>query len=218
REMFVPGYDEAPKKSRTGLYAGIVTVLAVVAFAGFVKSQRAGGTEEAVVAPPVGLVGDSTAMQAGSTPVPESSGVAIVLTVDSQAVRDSIRRARRDSTRRDSTRKAVALADSVQRAAQVAAQAEQEAVGKARRAAAAMLRNAGAVNAFMEGATHKGGVLGSKRKGDLQTQINALEPFLSQVGLSYSQFKGLVRDAGVDMFDEFGRIVPDSLGRFATGR
>lgn len=62
-----------------------------------------------------------------------------------------------------------------------------------------------------------GGVLNSKRKGDLQTQINALQPFLAQAGLSYAQFKDIARGSGVNIFDAYGRIVPDALRQFASG-
>jgi hypothetical protein len=62
-----------------------------------------------------------------------------------------------------------------------------------------------------------GGVLGTQRRGDLQTQIDALQPFLAQAGMSYEHFKILVQSAGVSMFDEFGRIVPDALQQFASG-
>ena len=81
-----------------------------------------------------------------------------------------------------------------------------------------MLVNASALKKFNDGATHKGGVLGSKRKGDLQTQIDALQPFLLQQGLSYQQFKDLAAKSGVNVFDEFGRMTEDGLKRFAGSR
>ena len=90
-------------------------------------------------------------------------------------------------------------------------------MGKARNAAAGMLSNAAAAKKFNAGATHKGGVLGTRNKGDLQTQIDALSPYLSQAGLSYDQFKSLVRESGINLFDEFGRMVPGALQRFASG-
>ena len=62
-----------------------------------------------------------------------------------------------------------------------------------------------------------GGPLGTRRRGDLQTQIDALQPFLTQAGLTYEQFKSIVAESGVGIFDEFGRMVPDSLQRFASG-
>jgi hypothetical protein len=63
-----------------------------------------------------------------------------------------------------------------------------------------------------------GGVLNSKRKGDLQTQIDAITPFLSQAGLTYSQFKDAVRSSGVELFDQYGRMLPDVLRSFANSR
>ena len=124
--------------------------------------------------------------------------------------------ARRDSTRKlarkDSSRKAFAAkAESVSRA-------QQDPAVKARRAAAAMLSNASAFASFSGGATHMGGVLNSRRKGDLQTQIDALTPFLAQAGLSYTQFKEIARGSGINIYDEYGRMVPDALRQFISSR
>ena len=204
------------KKSRTGLYAGIVAVLFMITIGVFFMSQRGSAGSPETVAPPaspVAMMIDTLPLNPAPLVSPESTvaGPAVPL-VDSQALarRDSIRRARRDSIRKDSTRRAVAHADSIRRT-------EQDVVGKARRAASAMLSNAAAAEAFRKGSTRMGGVLNSKRKGDLQTQIDALQPFLSQAGLSYSQFKEIVRGAGVNLFDEYGRMIPDSLRRFGSG-
>jgi serine/threonine-protein kinase len=204
------GYD-TPRKSRTGLYAGVVAVLALITVGWFAMSQRGGDASPVVTDPsaPVAIVADSASMQAPMPGMIDSSAAVVQPVIDSQAVRDSIRRARRDSVRRDSTRKALAKADSVRRT-------QQDPVGRARRAAAAMLANAGALDSFNKGATHMGGVLNSKRKGDLQTQIDALQPFLAQAGLTYAQFKDLVRGSGVNIFDEYGRMVPDALRQFAS--
>jgi hypothetical protein len=60
-------------------------------------------------------------------------------------------------------------------------------------------------------------VLGTRTKGDLQTQIDALAPYLSQAGITYEQFKSLVKESGVSLFDEFGRMVPGAMQRFASG-
>ena len=68
----------------------------------------------------------------------------------------------------------------------------------------------------MSGATHSGGLLGSQRKGDLQTQIDALRPFLTSAGLTYDQFKLIVKESGFNIFDESGRMVPEALQRFAA--
>jgi hypothetical protein len=90
---------------------------------------------------------------------------------------------------------------------------------QSRRAAAALLADPRALESFMQGATHKGGLLGNRTKGDLQTQIDALRPFLTASGLTYEQFKGVVKASGITLFDKFGRMVPDSLHRVAgTGR
>jgi hypothetical protein len=70
----------------------------------------------------------------------------------------------------------------------------------------------------MKGATHMGGVLGTKRSGDLQMQIDALQPFLRQAAMSYEHFKILVQGTGVNMFDEYGRMTPQALQQFASGR
>jgi len=133
--------------------------------------------------------------------------------VDSTAIKDSLRKRR---AQRDSIRKANAARDSaLLKLAQPTA--GPTLMGKARNAASAMLSNADAAKKFNEGATHKGGVLGTKKKGDLQTQIDALTPYLSQAGLSYDQFKSLVKESGVSLFDEFGRMVPAAMQRFASG-
>jgi hypothetical protein len=144
--------------------------------------------------------------------VPES--VPAVAPVDAKKVADSIKRAAAaDSARKaraEARRLAAAQADSLKRA-----QASPSA--NARRAAAGMLSNAGARAAFMRGATRMGGPLNTRRRGDLQTQIDALLPFLTSAGLSYEQFKAIVAESGIKLFDEFGRMVPDSLQRFAGG-
>jgi serine/threonine-protein kinase len=211
-EIDAPGYDR-PRKSRGGLYAGVVAVLALITVVWFAMSQRGSGTAPAVTDTSArdAMIADSASIQASAPGVIDSSVAVVQPVIDSQAVRDSLRRARRDSVRRDSTRKALAKADSVKRA-------QQDPVGRARRAAAAMLANGAALQSFTEGATHMGGVFNSKRKGDLQTQIDALQPFLAQAGLSYAQFKDLVRGSGVNIFDEYGRIVPDALRQFVSRR
>ncbi|MEO7368414.1 MAG: protein kinase [Gemmatimonadaceae bacterium] len=223
-EFGTPGYEapgyETPKKSRAGMYAGIVVVLAMITIGGFWMSQRGGSATPPVVAAspaPGSVIPDSISAQSvPPPPAAESSVVAIVPAVDSQAVRDSLKRrqARRDSVRKDSTRKALAKVDSSRK---VEVQVQQDPADKARRAVAGMLSNASATEMLSKGATHMGGVLNTKRMGDLQTQINALTPFLSQAGLSYAQFKEIAQGSGVNIFDEFGRIVPDALKRFASG-
>jgi len=144
--------------------------------------------------------------------------------IDSQAVKDSIRKAKAAAAKiaaakADSLKKA----DSVKRAAAAKADSAKKVVQdpvrtRARSAAARLLANAEARAAFARGATHKGGLLGSKTKGDLQTQIDALMPFLRGAGLTYEQFKDAVKGAGVTLFDAQGRMIQDSLARFAGGR
>jgi len=107
----------------------------------------------------------------------------------------------------DSLKKIAANADSMKRA-------QGTDKSKARSAAIWLLADANARQTFTDGATHMGGVLGKKRMGDLQTQINTLQPFLTRAGLTYDQFKAVLQGSGVNVFDEFGRIVPDSLGKF----
>jgi len=133
---------------------------------------------------------------------------------------DSIEKARAEwaklAAQKDSlaetARRAAALSDSLRRAAETMRT-------RARSAAAALLANPRALNSFMLGASHKGGLLGNKTKGDLQTQIDALQPFLTEAGLTYQQFKDIVKASGITLFDKFGRMVPDSLERIAgTGR
>jgi hypothetical protein len=62
-----------------------------------------------------------------------------------------------------------------------------------------------------------GGPLNTRRRGDLQTQIDALSPFLISAGLTYDQFKSIVAESGVNIFDQYGRMLADSLQRFAAG-
>jgi hypothetical protein len=219
----------APKKDRTKLVAGVVGVLALVALGAFLLSQRTGTQTPTVAAAPAPapiLVPDSASMQPLPGAVPNSAAVAAVPTpavaaIDSQARKDSIKKAKAAAAKlaaakADSLKKA----DSVKRAAAAKADSAKKVTQdpvrtRARSAAAGLLANAGARAAFAKGATHKGGLLGSKNKGDLQTQIDAITPFLKGAGLTYEQFKEAVKGAGVTLFDEFGRMVPDSLARFA---
>jgi hypothetical protein len=162
------------------------------------------------------LITDTAAMQAplpAATNAAESAAVAAAPLIDSTAIKDSIRKARREAAAKR------AALDSLKKASQPAADApgREVAVVRARVAAQAMLSDAAGRKAFMDGATHKGGVLGTQRKGDLQTQIDALSPFLSRAGMSYDQFKSLVREAGINLFDQFGRMLPSAMEQFASG-
>jgi serine/threonine-protein kinase len=208
----VPSYD-VPRKSRAGMYAGIVGVLAVIAIGGFFMSQRGSSEATIVAAAPPPIVADSAPVVAAPPPAvtPESTVVAVAPAVDSARVADSVKKARREAAK-----KALAQAESVRVAREV--NAKKATMIRARTAAAAMLTNAAALDAFNHGATHKGGVLNSKRKGDLQTQIDALQPFLARAGLNYAQFKDIVNGSGVNIYDEFGRIDPEALKKFAGVR
>jgi serine/threonine-protein kinase len=202
------GYDP-PKKNRSKLLLGVVALLVPVAVAAFVLSQRSGG-DSSVETPAVPQLGVPIADSPLATPaaVPESATAAPVITmVDSQAIKDSIRRARREAA----AKRAAAVSDSLRKVQEAIV------VGNARRAAASMLGDANARRSFTRGATHMGGVLGAQRRGDLQTQIDALQPFLTRAGLSYEQFKGLVQQSGIRLFDDFGRMIPNALQQFAAG-
>ena len=154
-------------------------------------------------------IADSASLQPfPQVATPESLGVAAAPAVDSQAIRDSLRRA----ARAEAAKKAAAA-----KAAESVRQAQETPRTNARRAVAAMLSNESASRSFARGATRMGGPLGTRRRGDLQTQIDALQPFLTSAGLTYEQFKSIVAESGIGIFDEFGRMVPDSLQRFASG-
>ncbi len=202
------GYDP-PKKNRSKLLLGVVALLVPAAVAAFVLSQRSGNgsSVEAAAVPQLGVpIGDSSS--AAPAALPESAAAApVIAIVDSQAIRDSIRRVRRE----EAAKRAAAVSDSLRKVQEAIV------VGNARRAAASMLADANALKSFTRGATHMGGVLGTQRRGDLQTQIDAIQPFLTRAGLSYDQFKGLVQQSGIKLFDEFGRMIPNALQQFAGG-
>ena len=211
------GY-QAPKKSRAGMLAGVVTILALAVAGGFLWSQRGGDGARDVAGEgseaSLAMIADSASLQSPAATDPDSSALALAPVVDSQAIRDSIRRV----ARAEAAKKAAAREDSLRRAqAPVTAPAAVTPEVRARNAAAAMLSNQGARATFARGATRMGGVLGTQRRGDLQTQIDALQPFLSDAGISYEHFKILVQGAGINMFDEFGRMIPDALQQFASG-
>ena len=211
------GYEPPKKKSKKMLVGGIVVALAA-AGAIYVATQSGGSSAVVPPAAPAPAVAESAAVQTppgavAALPAAASNSVAVAAApkLDSLARADSVRKAaaaKKAAAKADSLKKVAATADSVKHA-------QNTTVGRARTAAAGMLSNASARATFTEGATHMGGVLGTKRMGDLQTQINALVPFLTQAGLTYEQFKGVVKESGINIYDEFGRIVPDSLRRFA---
>ena len=215
-EVYYGGYSSPPpKKSRTGMFAGVVGVLALVTLGGFLWSQRGSDGVPVAAAPDsgatVGLVADSGSVQSPLPGRPESIVVAVVPAIDSQAIRDSVRKVRAEAAK-----KAAARRDSLKKV-QEAQEIQTSPVQRARNAVNAMFSNEGARKAFAKGATRMGGVLGTKRTGDLQTQIDALQPFLRQAGISYEHFKLIVEGQGISLFDEFGRMKPAAMEQFATG-
>jgi hypothetical protein len=97
-----------------------------------------------------------------------------------------------------------------------AQEAQENKIILARRAVGALLANADARAAFMRGATRSGGLLGTRRKGDLQTQIDALQPFLRNADMTYDEFKRIVQRSGSNIFDEYGRMMLEAMQTFAA--
>ncbi len=216
-DVTADGYAPPPK-SRKKLVVGAFAVLIPLAAGAVYMTQNAGTAPTLPVDTTLVASTDTLAQVVDSMPpqpvpsaVVDSTRSVAVVTVDSAAlkVRDSVRKA----ARAEAAKKAAARTDSLRRAQE----ATVPSVSTARRVASAMLADAGAARAFERGATRMGGPLGTRRRGDLQTQIDALTPYLNSAGISYQQFKALVAESGVKLFDEFGRMVPDSLQRFASG-
>jgi serine/threonine protein kinase len=212
--VYDDGYVPA-KKNRSKLFMGTVAVLVLAATGAFLFSQRSGdgSSSSAAVTPQLGQpINDTPFVQSSVPSVAQSESARVAAatqTLDSQAIKDSIRK-----TRKQAALKAAA-ADSARKALEARA-ARETSRSKARAAVASMLADANARKSFMEGATHKGGLLGARRKGDLQTQIDALQPFLSRSGLTYERFKAVMQESGVKLYDEFGRMLPDALQQFAN--
>ena len=207
------GYAPPKKKSNKMLIGGIVVALGA-AGAVFMLTRSSGSSP--VAPPPVttAAVAESAAVQTAPvaalpTASPESAAIAATPKLDSQAVADSVRKAsaakKLAAAKADSLKKVAAKADSMKRA-----QGSSPRI-KARSAAIWLLADANAMEAFNSGATHMGGVLGKQRRGDLQKQIDAMQPFLARAGITYAEFKTVAQESGVNLFDEFGRMVPDSL-------
>jgi serine/threonine protein kinase len=206
------------KGNQKKLLLGGLALLLVVAAGAILLARRAGnGSSNAssnVVAPPAkaaALVAESAvSIVPPPAAVPESVVAApkpVAATIDSQAIKDSLKRARTEAAK-----VAAAKRDSLRKAE--SARGAQTNKTKALSAVEGFLSNASARKAFDEGTTRKGGLLGSKRVGNLQVQINALLPWLTQAGLTYEQFKAIVAESGVKMFDEFGRITLEALQQF----
>ena len=213
------------------MIAAVVAVLVLIAAGAFFLSQRSGTQAPVAVAPATNpAVGTDSAALVAPPPgaLPNSATVAAVVppavsAIDSQRVADSVKKAKAAAAKlaaakSDSLRKA----DSAKRAAAAKTDTARKVVNdptkiRARSTAAnGLLASAAARKAFADGATHKGGLLGSKTKGDLQTQIDALQPFLQGAGLTYEQFKNAVKSSGFELFDQYGRMVLEELQRFAS--
>jgi serine/threonine-protein kinase len=203
------GYDP-PKKGGKKMLVGGIVVLALAVTAGAIfMSTRSGGSSNGAAPPNAApAVAESAGVQSPPGAVPAS--VAAAPKLDSQAVADSIKQAataKKATAKADSLKKVAATADSMKRA-------QGSNKTRARSAAIWLLADANARQTFTDGATHMGGILGKKRMGDLQTQISTLQPFLARAGLTYDQFKAVMGESGINVYDEFGRIVPDSLRKF----
>jgi serine/threonine protein kinase len=226
------GYDPPAKKGKGKLIGGLVVALAIAAAAVFWMNRSPAPAPAAAVPPPATLaVTDSTSVQpplGGVAPLPGAKTDSVAAgapKLDSAAIADSIKKVAAAKKAKSDSLRRIAKADSIKKAAAnpVASAAPPRKVadaneGKARAAAIAMFADVGAKLAFMDGATHMGGLMKQKRMGDLQTQINAITPFLTRYGLTYDQFKDLAQKSGVNIYDEFGRISPDALRRFSGGQ
>lgn len=201
-----------PRKSSTKLLLGAVVLLVPIAAAAFLFSQRSSeNPSAAIVLPDSAQVADSLLLQ---QPVPGAnpeSALAVAPVVDSVALKAA---AIKDSARKRA--QAAKLAAAAKADSEKAKEEQDNKVVLARRAAAAMLANPEANKAFMKGASRSGGLLGTRKKGDLQTQIDALQPFLNNAGMTYAEFKRVAQQSGINIFDQFGRIEPDALQRFAS--
>jgi serine/threonine protein kinase len=213
-----PTYEpNRPQKSgKKMLVGGAVFVLAIAA-AALALTQRSGDvvpSDTAVAVATDSAAADSLAALPVQPGLPDTIPLptAAIARADSQANADSIKaRAARRAARADSLKKAAVVRVDTQQKKTNGSRAERG----ARWAATAMLSDATARSQFLRGASRKGGVLGAQRRGDLQTQIDALTPFLTQHGLTYPQFKQVVEQSGFKVYDQFGRMVLDSLQRFA---
>ena len=191
------------------LIGGTAVVVAVAAAAIFLSQRPAETVAAAPAASPPAVTAPIVDSALPVQPPPaaiRTATVPAVAAVESLALADSAK------ARNAAAKTAIlAKADSLRKKTD-----QGRTLRSARWAASALLADVEAKKAFIRGATRSGGLLGSKRRGDLQTQIDALQPFLTKNGLTYDQFKQVVAVSGFNIFDEFGRMVPDSLQRFAS--
>jgi serine/threonine-protein kinase len=214
-----PGYTPQKKSNRGKIMVGAVAVAAVIA-AGIFFSQSSGAKPPVVAPPPapppVGAPVADTTPILPAAPVVAPTTVPVAPNPDSLKIADSVKKAAKALAAKKA---AAAKADSEQKAQQqqqaaVAFQATAR-QNAGRTAVRGMFANPEARAKFEDGATHKSGGLIKKTKGDLQTQIDALTPFLKGSGLTYEQFKSILSDAGIKAFDEFGRMIPAALQQYS---
>lgn len=74
--------------------------------------------------------------------------------------------------------------------------------------------NAGAVAKLTDAQSSTG--WSGRHYGDLQTQIDALTPFLQASGLSYDQFIAIAKADGIQLLDKNGRIVAGAVAQFGA--
>lgn len=84
-------------------------------------------------------------------------------------------------------------------------------------ALSALFTNQGALAAVARNQTHSGGFLGKQEQGDLQSQLDALNPILKSAGLSFAQLESITKTYGLELRDKSGRIVVDALSQLRTG-
>lgn len=224
-EIGADGYDPPKKGGKGKLVGGLVVGLAAVAAAIFWFSGSGGSSNSPAAPPPATLaVTDSTSVQpppvVGAAPLPGAMSDSLAMAapkLDSAAVADSVKKAATAKKAKADSLKKIAKADSLKKAAATAdsmKRAQGSNKTKARSAAIWLFADPTGRSKLTDGATHMGGVLGTKRMGDLQSQIDALQPFLKRAGLTYDQFKAVMQESGIKVYDESGRMVPDSLKKF----
>jgi serine/threonine-protein kinase len=205
--------EEVPPKkgSKKFLIAGAALLIPVIAVGIYLSQQSSSAPAAASV---TAAVTDSVQQST----IAQSQVPAVVPRTDSQALADSARiRAVRDSLKKRAAAKADSLKKLAAAKADSALKKDQtlDLARSARGAAGEMLANTAALEQFNKGASHIEGIL-KRQRGDLQTQINALQPFLAKRGLTYEQFKAVAQESGVSIYDEYGRMVVDQLRRFAN--
>ncbi|MEO5589288.1 MAG: protein kinase [Gemmatimonadaceae bacterium] len=193
-------------KIRTKKLVGVAAFLVPVAAGAIFLSQRPGVIPPIVEAPPATVPVVDSSLPPLPVPAAIAGGQPAIApaAVDSKAKTDSAkaRAARAEAARRAAAFPVDSVAPTVDQGREVRS---------ARWAATALFADADAQKSFIRGASR------SRKKGDLQTQIDALQPFLTKYGLTYDRFKAIAKESGANLFDEFGRMVPEAMQRFAAG-